>query len=285
MQNDMSYEMEELLPIVIWLTEKYTSKESSSVPYETAQVLLKAVMYCIDECISGNQTGLVSENAKLSARAAYERGYEVIFEKVREAKVLYDQIIQDFEDYRCKNYSDTILKGMPGFFTRYDARFSPQEHLLTLDYPLLSGNPDLCGIDLILAYLKGIHFEKQILDCFDQSAIRNLLEKIRPGYQNLYLDNVCYPVLLGAIGCLIADRPVHTLQLSKKDYGDIRLYFRGDNAEKIKLKIQKIIHMIISQIQGLDDPMYFDPVCSSYAVRISEGLRNHSLENVMVSTL
>lgn len=43
------YEMDELLPLAARLAAKYTSGESSSVPYETANMLMKAVCYCIQE--------------------------------------------------------------------------------------------------------------------------------------------------------------------------------------------------------------------------------------------
>ncbi len=43
------YEMEELLPLVAKLAAKYTSGESTSVPYETANMLMEAVCYCIEE--------------------------------------------------------------------------------------------------------------------------------------------------------------------------------------------------------------------------------------------
>lgn len=45
----MDYEMEELLPIVATLAEKYTGGESSSISYEKAGQLMEAVMYCIRE--------------------------------------------------------------------------------------------------------------------------------------------------------------------------------------------------------------------------------------------
>ena len=41
----MDYEMEELLPIVATLAEKYTGGESSSISYEKAGQLMEAVMY------------------------------------------------------------------------------------------------------------------------------------------------------------------------------------------------------------------------------------------------
>lgn len=39
----MEYQLEELLPAAVGLTEKYTSKESSSVTYETARALIRHV--------------------------------------------------------------------------------------------------------------------------------------------------------------------------------------------------------------------------------------------------
>ncbi|MDE7059645.1 MAG: hypothetical protein K2P03_13260 [Lachnospiraceae bacterium] len=40
--------MMELLPVVAWLTKKYTSGMSTSVTYEKAQELMEAVLYCIN---------------------------------------------------------------------------------------------------------------------------------------------------------------------------------------------------------------------------------------------
>ena len=45
----MDYTMEELLPVVGKLTEKYTGFSSTSVTYETARQLMEAVLYCIGE--------------------------------------------------------------------------------------------------------------------------------------------------------------------------------------------------------------------------------------------
>ena len=56
----MEYQLEELLPITAWLADKYTSKESSSVTYDTAQMLMEAVIYCVKEC------GDISSNALMT---------------------------------------------------------------------------------------------------------------------------------------------------------------------------------------------------------------------------
>ena len=87
------YEMEELVPIVAALSEKYTSKESTSVSYETARQLMEAVIYCIKEC-APDQT-LVSSQ-RLSAAEAYKYGYEALIEKVKRTQAAYNEMIVDF---------------------------------------------------------------------------------------------------------------------------------------------------------------------------------------------
>lgn len=59
--------MEELVPIVGKLAEKYTAGESTSVTYETAEKLMGAVIYCIQEAenFEGN---IATENAEAAEK-------------------------------------------------------------------------------------------------------------------------------------------------------------------------------------------------------------------------
>lgn len=58
----MSFETEELMPIVAELADKYTGKESTSITYEKARQLMEAVLYCIHE---------YEEDAKKRAGASF----------------------------------------------------------------------------------------------------------------------------------------------------------------------------------------------------------------------
>ena len=143
------YELEELVPVVAKLTEKYTSKESTSVSYEKARQLMEAVIYCIHECEGGNQ--LVG-NEKLQAKDAYEYGYQKLLQKVQQAQDAYSELIVDFNAFGNENYYDTVTKGIIGFFRYYDARFAPQDTILTMDYPTIRPIVRLNGIDAIEKY-------------------------------------------------------------------------------------------------------------------------------------
>lgn len=80
----MIYEMEELVPIVGKLAEKYTSLESSSITYERAEQLMGAVLYCIHELEAYTDNALIS-NKILPAQKAYEMGRTYVKEKTEEA--------------------------------------------------------------------------------------------------------------------------------------------------------------------------------------------------------
>ncbi|MDR2043193.1 MAG: DUF6179 domain-containing protein [Clostridium sp.] len=273
----MFYEIEELLPMVVKLTDKYTSKESSSVPYEKAQMLMEAVLYCVREATGETEEETVGTRAlrareKPDAAILYQKGYEKILEKVYHAKAVYEEVIAGFSDYHCRNYKDTVLEGLPVFFVKYDPKFNPQSHILSLDYPLLTGNPPLVGIDLIAQYVEGIRTEKQFLDCFPESRVVSLLRKIQAEYKTLYLDNICYAVLLQALGCLIADRPVERLYLDAADLETIRSYFRDsrESLGEIAHQLTGLLRLLLKEM-GLQTG-YFEKAARDYAVRIYHGL-------------
>ena len=98
----MEYKMEELIPVIAVLAEKYTSKESSSVTYETARMLLEAVVYCIEE--PGLPGSFVTAKRKRpEAPEAYARGYKRVLDKVYSSKEVFDRLTEAFEDYGCGN--------------------------------------------------------------------------------------------------------------------------------------------------------------------------------------
>ena len=64
------YTPEELLPVMIKLAEKFTSKDSSSISYERAEYLMDAVIYCISEV----DPGLVFDNLNTNVHTSLYSG-------------------------------------------------------------------------------------------------------------------------------------------------------------------------------------------------------------------
>ncbi len=190
----MNYTMEELLPVVKRLTEKFTGKESTSVTYETAERLMGAVIYCIREyqkaepTANDSSTEVWNQQEKLSAAEAYDRGYQAVIAKVLAAKKLYEDILVDFNWYGNRALYDTFIEGMPAFFIHYDARFYPQDHILTLDYPILQMSGELCGVDAIYEYLVCIRTEQTFLSGFSPEMVVQMLSQYHPDYRSLFLN-------------------------------------------------------------------------------------------------
>lgn len=274
------YSQEELLPLITRLMERYTSKESSSVTYETANMLAEAVVYCIDEWIDAGDTQLT--DGKIDLKLFYSKGYEAVIQKVKKAGELYNTMLDDFMDYGCRSYRETILDGMPAFFLRYDAEFNPQDHLLTLDYPTYIPVGGLSGIDRIYEYLLDINLEKKFLAQFPEENIQGLLQQYQQRYQVPYFDNLCELLILQAVGCIVADRPVSLLRLDRKALWTIRYQFADSEEEGIEKEMKGYIRMLCSGLTDKKAKEYFPSRAGDYAVRIRNGMENDNLEEVFM---
>lgn len=276
------YGPEEILPVVIYLTNKYTSGESSSIPCEKAEMLMEAVLYCIRECFAWNAAGVLSVRNHLSAREAYDKGYAYVMEKVKLAKALYESLLADFEDYGCLNYRKTVLEGLPAFFLNYDIRFCPQDHILTLDYPDMACGEELRGADRIYTYLSHLCMEKEFLAQFDRQAVCRVLADIQPDYEELYLDNICEAVLFQAVKCVITDSPVRQLEGTVDENRLLRIYFEGDTRGEAARKTEALIEMLTGAMgqksPGTDRKSYFGQMGGSFSARylLQAGMHNRS---------
>lgn len=194
----MDCAMEELLPLVGKLTEMYTSHASTSVTYETAEQLMGAVLYCLREAEGskedGKGNGIVTMTCDMDLWTVYQAGYQKVLEKAARAKKVYERIISDFCAYGNRCYEDTVIKGMPEFFVRYDARFRPQDHLLTLDYPVLNPPGRRKGIDAIYFYLSCILLEQRFLSRFPRVYVTAVLEHFHTDYEDMVV-NLCSVVM------------------------------------------------------------------------------------------
>ena len=273
----MEYQIEEVLPVVSALTDKFTSKESSSVTYETAQMLMEAVLFCIEEYAQTSEGTLRTER---KAEDAYHIGYEKTVQKVCRAKEIYDCITEDFQDYGCQNYRSTLIEGMPKFFLRYDAKFRPQNHLLTLDYPTVSPCLELRGVDCIYHYLYDIRTEQQLLECFLPEVVSGVLRKNQERHKTSYMGNLCELVLFHAIGCIAAGQNLTVLNLEKQDLAEIDHFFSGDAKKEIEGKIQRLLHLILDRAGLADSWNHFQSLAGAFAVRIEIARTYDCLENL-----
>ena len=276
----MDYEMEELVPIVGKLAEKYTSHESTSITYEKAEQLMGAVLYCIHELweSSGNAPSL---NKKLSAQRAYEMGAAYVREKTGKALDLYNRILPEFCHYENKCLYDTFVKGIPEFFKWYDIQFEPQNTILTLDYPLLKDISEYTGIDKIFEFIKSIGLEQKFLKLFPAGYVINILSKDNRNWQES-MDNICEIVFTHVIGHIMLGKSLTVIELKETDYFYMQEMFEQIALEDIKKHLEVTLEIYIKNYYENDRELlnYLSGAISGIVFRLKNAADNQVLRNI-----
>ena len=277
----MDYEMEELVPIVGKLAEKYTSHESTSITYEKAEQLMGAVLYCIHELweSSGNAPSL---NKKLSAQRAYEMGAAYVRDKTGKALDLYNRILPEFCHYENKCLYDTFVKGIPEFFKWYDVQFEPQNTILTLDYPLLKDISEYTGIDKIFEFIKAIGLEQKFLKLFPAGYVINVLSKDNGNWKES-MDNICEIVFIHVIGHIILGKSLTVIELEEDDYSYMQKIFKQATLEDIKKQLTTALEIFIKNYYENDRELlnYLSGAISGIVVRLKNAADNKVLGNII----
>lgn len=277
----MDYEMEELVPIVGKLAEKYTSHESTSITYEKAEQLMGAVLYCIHELweSSGNAPSL---NKKISAQRAYEMGAAYVREKTGKALDLYNRILPEFCHYENKCLYDTFVKGIPEFFKWYDIQFEPQNTILTLDYPLLKDISEYTGIDKIFEFIKSIGLEQKFLKLFPAGYVINILSKDNRNWQES-MDNICEIVFTHVIGHIMLGKSLTVIELKETDYFYMQEMFEQIALEDIKKHLEVTLEIYIKNYYENDRELlnYLSGAISGIVVRLKNAADNKVLGNII----
>lgn len=283
--NDIREEigMSELIPIVAELTEKYTSKESSSISYAKAQQLMGAVLYCIHEKerSSGSGAEILAANQKPDVKKLYQSGYGLVLQKVEQTKELFEHLIVDFRAYGNQNYYDTVVKGMPGFFKYYDAKFNPQDHILTLDYPTLLPVEPACGVDAIYQYLTYVKLEQTFFARFPDDYVQEVLAAYHHEYEMLYC-NICNIVLRNVMGCMISEKKIAEYGFSEADYEKIQKFVTDGTKEEVKEKLLQLLRTFIKQVYQDDEALfrYLSADMTDFAVELRNAVEHECMETI-----
>ena len=278
----MDYQMEELLPIVSELAQKYAGYESTSITYEKAQLLMEAVLFCLNEYNSSATDSLVQRD--ISVKEQYSIGAKLLFEKVENIRKIFNEISFQFEDFGVKCLYDTVQKGIPQFLKWYDIKFCPQNTILTLDYPLLIDCSFLTGADAVYKYIRAIQTEQIFLRKFDKNYVMLVLEKYNSEYSDM-IENICSIVLTNIIGHIAIKKPLNDIDFLYEEYLQLSKIFAGKSISDIENVVKDLIKKIVSQFYENDMDMleYLCYETNNIAVRIYTANQHEQLSKIFVS--
>ena len=277
MNNGISYEAEDLVPIVAELAKRYTSGESSSISYEAAGQLMEAVLYCIREYEKGKAFSLTT-GKNLPARRCYERGLELVEKKVQDALKLYNRMMLYFSSYGNRCLQDTVEKGMPEFFKWYDYRLNPQNTLLTLDYPILMDLSANTGIDRVYGYLLCIQLEQKFLRKIPRDFVIGALSEYDSRYQWM-IDNLCEVVLFKVIRYIILDKNLTESDFSAEELSNLQKIVREKSLEELREMLREIVDELVDEYFEKDDTMktYLYAAIQNISVRM-KGMEDETMK-------
>ncbi len=241
----MTYEMEELLPIIAKLVEKYTGHESTSITYEKAEQFMEAVLYCIGE-MSVSEGNSMIQIEKMSAQQAYEIGYKSVVRKVKSALDIYNDVLKGFTGYGNHCLYDTVVKGIPEFFKWYNVEFEPQNTILTLDYPVLKDLSPYSGIDKVYEFITCIRTEKIFLSRFSEDYVIDILRNYHCQYQDM-VENICEIVYMDIIYHVLAGKSLAEQSFSESNYKQIQKVLFQFDREHIKNRLIEITKALVEK--------------------------------------
>ena len=273
----MEYEIEELVPIVATLAEKYTSKESSSITYEKAQQLMEAVLYCICEAGQTEQYSL-RKAGEFSAQQMYEIGSVCVEEKVKKALRLYNEMISEFSSYENECLYDTVVKGLPEFFKWYDFHYEPQNTILTLDYSILKDISEYTGIDKIFEFILCIRLEQKFLSRFSEAFVIKMLSKNNGQYRQM-VDNICEIVLMVLIAHIMLGKPLFELCFELEDYRYMQELLLREDRYDLEKKLKNSIEVLVKEYYDNDKELleYLSKAVSNITVRLRNAAVNGTI--------
>lgn len=241
----MNYEMEDLIPIVAKLTERYTAGQSSSVSYEKAEQFMEAVLYCIHECESSERNTLMTAN-EISAAEAYEAGYQQTQIKVKKALALFHKLSDFFDAYENRCLQDTVMKGMPEFFKWYNVRFAPQNIILTLDYPVLPDLTEYSGIDAIDRYLRCVYYEQLFLRGMSREYVLRSLYQYGRGYRGM-VENLCQIVCMELLCHILLGHAFETVEFTEEDTKRLDKMLRNQTTEELRCHLGALVKQLVAE--------------------------------------
>lgn len=275
----MSFRMEELLPIVTWLSEKYTSKESTSISYERARQLMEAVLYCIYQCEDDNQ---LMSKGKTDVKRIYQTGYQRVVQKTQKAQNVYSEMIENFNAYGNENYYDTVTKAIPGFFGYYDARFAPQETIITMDYPTICPITDYSGIDAIEKYIWYIFYEQQFMGAIPQEYVQGVLFRYQADYRKQFY-NICSIILRHILGNMLIGKRLGQ-RPTEADYEMLRAIILQHDKKWLEEAFSNLLERMILERFDKDKELerYLQGDIPAFVTELSEAVTNNHLKRRVV---
>lgn len=183
---------------------RYTKEESSSLPKELAEELLRSICYTLSPELAALPVGPLLP--------LYEAGVARTENAVRACRRRWQVARLSLPKTTSLSCRET-LSSIGTFFQNYDARFFAHEIPCDIDYQLCLPVPEtFLGVDYVSEYLSRLCIENDFLRLFPAERADALLMRACPDYR-FRINNLYSPVATNALGLALAGMEVHGLSV------------------------------------------------------------------------
>lgn len=218
---------------------RFVGGMSSSLPKEKVQSLAASILYQLSYALQDSPNPEIALQRLQSEplHVLQKIGCQQIHLQVQKGKKLLKTIQTERVKLPLQAYQDTIMTGIPLFFSSYDVEYEAHETPGAIDYPLAIALPDCSGIRYINRYLEQIHLENQFCRMFSPTRIHRLLRCFDPHYEVLLL-NLFEHVFANALACSMAHTNPLILPIHPETLGAIERAVKALSLEELAGSLQ-----------------------------------------------
>ena len=274
--EEQSQILSRLAPLLKTQAEKYLAGDSTSLPAETAEALLRSLVYTLRFALE--MEGL-PERALLTAELPplLLRGQTALAVRVEETHALWSRVCLTAPPLENVCYRDTLTE-LGRFFRRYDLRYFAHRVPCAIDYPLcIPVSESLEGVSYVGEWLRRLALENWLLSRFPAENTTSALARCCPDYREMPL-NLCEPVLTDALGLAALDGDIFSLTFSAEDRARLNNILQRPGAADVAA--ERMLAQLAPCLTGA--AAYVTAFVSALRPRISTALETGGLDGVFI---
>ncbi len=279
----------ELMEVFKEVMRMYTKGESSTLKAETAEDLMKSIVYSLDLYLMKylNPEDAISHLQSCNIKTLYKEAMIYAEDYFESTKNLYQSVETKRVAVPNIVYNETFTKAIPNFFLDYDILFSAHNTSSDIDYPLVFDDMSVKGIAYIRSYLAAFELENDFCRKFDSKSITLLLQAYgksnRLNYEQTPI-NLFELIFNNLVFLTLLDKGCENLLISPIGLEMIKAELSGISKTNLKHLISNILDKIINRLE-ITVPDLIDLIyrySESMVERLNNALEYDHLVNMMV---
>lgn len=274
----------ELVELMAKEVERYTNDESSSIPVERANQLLRSVTYSMGYFLKtiADMTQKIDMLKSMKMSEMFYKGMDGVSACKKRAELILKDIQNNSIKLNNYAFQDSVFTGIPEFFHDYNIEFGANESPGYIDYPLFETITDYSGVEFIYEYLRRLSTEQELINHYSEEVINKLLLRFDKDAEHM-LINIYELVLTNALGCILLGKKSTKLEIEENE--NLWLYEQLQQLEltELKKKLESVLYELKDELLlETESVSYALAAIPQIAVRLEHNLQTNTLAELFI---